>query len=61
MSLEDIKRKRNEDATVRDKAIKAAADEINARKLKKIQDKKVTKTGGAAKKAEKAKPAKAEK
>jgi hypothetical protein len=40
MSLEDIKRKRNEDAATRDKAIDAAKKEIKDRNLKKMQTKK---------------------
>ena len=40
MSLEDIKRKRNEDAAYRDKVIESAKKEIKDRNLKKIQAKK---------------------
>jgi len=40
MSLEDIKRKRSEDAATRDKAIDAAKKEIKDRNLKKMQSKK---------------------
>ena len=40
MSLEEIKRKRNEDAASRDKAIEAAKKDIKDRNLKKIQTKK---------------------
>lgn len=40
MSLEDIKRKRNEDTATRDKAIDAAKKEIKDRNLKKMQAKK---------------------
>ena len=49
MSLEDIKRKRSEDATARDKAIEAAKKDIKDRNLNKIQTKKaVTKQPKAA-------------
>lgn len=44
MSLEDIKRKRNEDAAYRDKVIESAKKEIKDRNLKKIQAKKSDKT-----------------
>ena len=40
MSLEEIKRRRNEDAAARDKAIEAAKKDIKDRNLKKIQSKK---------------------
>lgn len=40
MSLEEIKRKRNEDAATRDKAIEAAKKDIKDRNMKKIQEKK---------------------
>ena len=40
MSLEDIKRKRNEDASTRDKAIESAKKDIKDRNLKKMQSKK---------------------
>lgn len=40
MSLEDIKRKRNEDAATRDKALDATKKEIKDRNAKKIKDKK---------------------
>ena len=55
MSLEDIKRKRNEDASTRDKAIEAAQKEIKDRNIKKMQDKKkATKAPPKQTKAEKA-------
>ena len=54
MSLEEIKRKRNEDATQRDKNIESAKKDIKDRNLKKIQSKKVE-----SKKAPKATQAKA--
>ena len=44
MSLEDIKRKRSEDAATRDKAIEAAKKDIKDRNLKKIQSKKAATT-----------------
>ena len=44
MSLEEIKRKRNEDAASRDKAIEAAKKDIKDRNLKKIQSKKAEKS-----------------
>jgi len=40
MSLEEIKRKRSEDANTRDKAIEAAKKDIKDRNLKKLQTKK---------------------
>jgi hypothetical protein len=40
MSLEDIKRKRNEDGATRDKAIEAAKKDIKDRNVKKMQAKK---------------------
>lgn len=43
MSLEEIKRRRNEDANARDKAIEAAKKDIKDRNLKKIQTKKADK------------------
>ena len=43
MSLEEIKRRRNEDAAARDKAIEAAKKDIKDRNLKKIQTKKADK------------------
>ena len=66
MSLEDIKRKRSEDAATRDKAIEAAKKDIKDRNLKKIQAKKQDKKAKpapsqkapAAKAAPKQKPAK---
>ena len=44
VSLEEIKRKRNEDAAARDKAIDAAKKDIKDRNLKKLQAKKAEKT-----------------
>jgi hypothetical protein len=44
MSLEEIKRRRNEDAAARDKAIEAAKKDIKDRNLKKIQTKKADKS-----------------
>lgn len=44
MSLEEIKRRRNEDAAARDKAIEAAKKDIKDRNLKKIQSKKADKS-----------------
>ena len=44
MSLEEIKRRRNEDAATRDKAIEAAKKDIKDRNLKKIQSKKADKS-----------------
>ena len=44
MSLEEIKRRRNEDTATRDKAIEAAKKDIKDRNLKKIQTKKSDKS-----------------
>jgi len=43
LSLEDIKRKRNEDATVRDKNLEATKKELKERSVKKMQAKKTDK------------------
>jgi len=43
MSLDEIKRKRAEDASSRDKALEATKKELKERNLKKVQAKKVEK------------------
>jgi len=58
MSLEDIKRKRNEDTSTRDKAIESAKKDIKDRNLKKMQSKKTEKKAPPKASAQKAPVAK---
>ena len=58
MSLDEIKRKRTEDAAIRDKALESTKKELKDRNLKKMQAKKAEKTK-VNKAAQKAPPAKA--
>ena len=59
MSLEEIKRRRNEDAGTRDKAIEAAKKDIKDRNMKKMQSKKQDKKAMGKAPAQKAPVAKA--